>query len=152
MKKFKYSLQNVLQYKDEILDTEKGEYAARMAAVNQQKKRIEDLVKEQDDLSEEFDEVKRGSTCITDFQIFSGLLDSMERQIEEEQKKLVKLEKHAEEQKKVVIAANVDVKKFVKLKERKLQDYQKAEQKDNEEFVEEFVQHGAAVENQRKRM
>lgn len=150
MKKFRYSLEKVLQYKDEVLDRQKEEYASRMSDVNRQKQRIEALNREQEELAEEFDRVKRSGSSVTDFLLFADMTDRISRQIEMEQDKLRNLENLAEKQKGKMIAANVDVKKFEKLKDRKLQDYQKAVQKSDEAFIEEFVMHEAAVENMQK--
>ena len=46
-----------------------------------------------------------------------------------------------------MIAAKVDTSKFEKLKDRRMVEYRKAEAKEEEAFIEEFVVHGrTAVE------
>lgn len=150
MKKFRYSLEKVLQYKDQVLDSQKEEYASRMRDVNQQKQRIDALNREQEELEEKFDSAKHSGSSITDLRLFADLTDRIGRQIEIEQNKLHNLEELAEKQKGKMIAANVDVKKFEKLKDRKLQDYQKEVRKSDETFIEEFVMHEAAVDNMQR--
>lgn len=148
MKKFRYSLQTVLNYKNQILDRMKEEYAARMAKVREQQKFIDSLKSRAEALAVEFDEVKHRGAEARQFVIYSDMIAEITRQIERETEKLHVLEKSAEEQKKKVIAADVDVRKFEKLKEHKLEEYHKAEIKDNEAFIEEFVSHETAVKSE----
>lgn len=145
LKKFTYSLETVLNYKDSVLDRQKEEYAKRLAEAAGQRQKIETLEERQDGLMHEFDEVKRSCPHITDFLIYAEMTDAMTEQIRQEKAKLEQLEQRAEHQKQKVVEANVDVNRFEKLKEKKRQDYRKAEQKENETFIDEFVSHEAAV-------
>lgn len=75
--------------------------------------------------------------------MYSNLIDREDKQIQLEKKRLVELEKRADEKKQEVIAQNIDVNKFEKLKEKKKAEYHVLEQKDQESFIEEFVSHQA---------
>ena len=67
----------------------------------------------------------------------------MEEIIDEEKGRLKDLKKKENEKRQEVITAKVDTSKFEKLKEKKVQEYQKAVMKADEVFVEEFVSNTA---------
>lgn len=144
MKKFKYSLQTVLDYKEQILDKLKGEYAQRMALVREKEREIEALQNKLAELSTAFDECKREGGTIDKFLMFTTSIENTEKAIEREKEKLAYLQKKADEKKKEVIEANIDVNKFDKLKDKKIAAYKKEVQKDNENFIDEFVSNAAA--------
>ncbi len=145
MKKFKYNLETVLNYKDQVLDRIKGEYAERMALVNAQKARIEILKANKIQAEDDFEVVKHQGASIEKFLEFTSMIDRYDKMIESENMKLLNLQKAADEKKAEVIAANIDVNKFEKLKEKKFDAYRKEVSKDNEAFIEEFVSHQAAL-------
>ncbi len=139
MKKFRYSLETVMQYKEQILDRLKEEYAARMLLVQNKRDEIEKLKRDRESYEDEFQEVKRQGSSIERIMIYVTVIERMGERIEEEKKNLLKLEQSAEEKKAEVIEANIDYNKFEKLKERKLEQYHFEEQKEQENFIEEFV-------------
>lgn len=63
----------------------------------------------------------------------------MEEIISREKEELSSLRKREESKKKEVISAKVDTSKFEKLKDKRMQAYQRAEMKEEEGFVEEFI-------------
>jgi flagellar export protein FliJ len=75
------------------------------------------------------------------------MIDGTDEEIKYQYKLLARLQKKADMKKKEVIAAHIDVSKFEKLKEKKLAEYRFAEQKENEAFIEEFVQNASARES-----
>ncbi len=144
MKKFQYSLQSVLNYKQMILDGKKSEYAGIQAEIEAKRNEIAALEKKKLELQYAFDDVKHHGAPIEKFLLFSQMIDGADDQIRYQNRLLEKLQKKAERKKKEVIAANIDVNKFEKLKEKKFAEYRAAEQKENEAFIEEFVQNTSA--------
>ena len=71
--------------------------------------------------------------------MYDMCIGRMEEIIIQEKEELVILKKKEESKKNEVILAKVDTSKFEKLKDKKLLAYQKAEQKAEENFIEEFV-------------
>ena len=65
--------------------------------------------------------------------------DALERKLQEECRRLEKLRKREEEKRSQVVEARKETATIEKLKEHKLEDYRKAEQKDEEHRIEEFV-------------
>ena len=143
MKKFQYNLQSVLEYKQRILDDLKEQYAVRMKFVEEKKLEIRNLRAKADALTVEFDEVKKTGAAIEKFLMYSSMIDNLDKQVEIEKEALKILQANADKKKDEVVAANIDVNKFVKLKEKKQMLYKAQEQKDQEAFIDEFVSNQA---------
>ena len=143
MKKFQYNLQSVLEYKQRILDDLKEQYALRMKFVEEKKLEIQNLRAKADALTVEFDEVKKTGAAIEKFLMYSSMIDNLDKQVEMEKEALKILQANADKKKDEVVAANIDVNKFVKLKEKKQMIYKAQEQKDQEAFIDEFVSNQA---------
>ncbi|MBO6310579.1 MAG: flagellar FliJ family protein [Oribacterium sp.] len=143
MKKFQYNLQSVLEYKQRILDDLKEQYAVRMKFVEEKKLEIQNLRAKADALTVEFDEVKKTGAAIEKFLMYSSMIDNLDKQVEIEKEALKILQANADKKKDEVVAANIDVNKFVKLKEKKQMLYKAQEQKDQEAFIDEFVSNQA---------
>ncbi len=142
MKRFRYSLDTVLDYKAQVLDNLKTEHALILRDVNQKKAEIVRLKNEMHDYQIDFDETKRAGTQIENYRLFDLCIGQMERQIDEEKEKLSVLKKKEEKKKEEVVTAKIDTSKFEKLKDKRLQEYHKAELKEEESFTEEFVTRG----------
>ena len=143
MKKFQYNLQSVLEYKQRILDDLKEQYALRMKFVEEKKLEIRNLRAKADALTVEFDEVKKTGAAIEKFLMYSSMIDNLDKQVEIEKEALKILQANADKKKDEVVAANIDVNKFLKLKEKKQMLYKAQEQKDQEAFIDEFVSNQA---------
>ena len=139
MKRFQYNLQSVLEYKQRVLDDLKEQYALRMKFVEEKKQEIDGLRAKADALNREFDEVKQQGAVIEKFLMYSSMIDNLDKQVEVEKETLKILQANADKKKEEVIAANIDVNKFEKLKEKKQEIFKAQEQKDQEAFIDEFV-------------
>ena len=139
MKKFRFSLETVLDYKNQALDALRAEHGAILAQVRTQEKVIEDLEAEHREADEEFTQRKLEGINILDALNYETYLRSRERKLQEEHRKLERLRKREEEKRAQVVEARKETATLEKLKEHKLEDYRKAEQKDEEQRIEEFV-------------
>ena len=139
MKRFKYRLETVLDYKNQILDNLKTEHAVIIQNVNRKKEEIKGLHNELTGFENEFDRAKETGIAIENYRLFDMCIGRMEEIIDQEKERLKVLRKQEEEKKQQVITAKVDTSKFEKLKEKKLKEYQKEEAKADEAFIEEFV-------------
>lgn len=144
MKRFKYGLDTVLDYKIQVLDNLKTEHAVTLRAVNHKKEEIQHLRTELHGFQEGFDRTKCSGAPIEHFRLYDMCIGRMEELITQEKEELSVLKKQEECKKNEVIMAKVDTSKFEKLKDKKLQAYQAEAQKAEESFIEEFVS-GALV-------
>ena len=139
MKKFSFSLETVLDYKNQALDALRMEHGAILAQVRAQEKVIEDLEEEHRQSDADFTQRKMEGINILDAMSYEAYLRSLERKLQEEYRKLERLRRREEEKRTQVVEARKETATIEKLKEHKLDDYHKAEQKDEEKRIEEFV-------------
>ena len=139
MKKFRFSLETVLDYKNQVLDAIRAEHAAILAQVRAQEQVVENLEKEHRQVDGEFSRRKLEGITVLDALNYEQYLRSLEREIQTEYYKLAKLRKQEEAKRAQVVEARQETATIEKLKEHKLEDYRKAEQKDEEQRIEEFV-------------
>ena len=145
MKKFRFSLETVLDYKNQALDALRAEHGAILAQVRAQEKVIEDLETEYRQSDDEFTQRKLEGINVLDAMSYEAYLRSMERKLQEEYRKLERLQKREEEKRIQVVEARKETATIEKLKEHKLEDYRKAEQKEEEQRIEEFVSTARAM-------
>ena len=139
MKKFRYTLDHVLDYKVQILDNLQNEHAVILSKVHRKQEEITCLNHTLDDFEQNFNHTKSKGAAIEQFRLCDMCIGRMEEIIHLEQHKLKDLKEKEEGKKEEVISAKVDTSKFEHLKKQKHQEYKKAQQKEEEAFVEEFV-------------
>lgn len=143
MKKFKYRLDTVLDYKTQVLDNLKTEHAVIIQNVNRKQQQINGLKQELVSYQSGFDQIKQEGASIENYRLFDLCIGRMEQIIDDEKERLKVLKKQENEKKQEVIAARVDTSKFEKLKDRQIKEYEKAVMKADEAFIEEFVSNTA---------
>lgn len=139
MKKFKFSLDTVLSYKQQVLDALQGEYAEAMALVHAQEALLADLWQEYRDCDREYHQRAEQGLLITDALMYQSALRASELTIQRETKRLEQLEAEAEKRREKMVEAKKEASSIEKLREKKLDAYHKAEAKSEELFIEEFV-------------
>ena len=147
MKRFHYSLDTVLNYKTQVLDNLKKEHAVILKSVNDKKEEIRQLNGRLLDYEGSFDETKSAGASIESYLLYDMCIERMEEQIEQEKEHMVVLKTKEEKKKNEVIDAKVDTSKFEKLKDKRFKEYQVAERKEEEAFVEEFITHNMVAES-----
>ena len=145
MKKFRFSLETVLDYKNQALDALRAEHGAILAQVRAQEEVVDGLEAEYRQVDEEFTRRKLEGLTVLEALNYEQYLRSLEREIQMEYRKLTKL-RHQEEQKRSqVVEARKETATIEKLREHKLDSYRKAEQKAEEQRIEEFVSTARAM-------
>ena len=139
MKKFKFSLDSVLSYKQQVLDSLKGEHAAILAEVRAQEDVLEGVWQDYRDCNEEYRQRKLEGITVADAMFYQNGLRALEAEIERETAALEELRKKEEAKRQQVVNAKIDTSSIEKLREHKLEDYNKAVQKAEENLIDEFV-------------
>ena len=147
MKKFQFSLDSVLSYKQQVLDSLKGEHAEILAQVRAQEDVLERAWQEYRDCDEEYSRRKAEGITINDALVYQNGLRVLERNIQRETDKLDELRRKEEKKRQEVVNAKIDTSSIEKLREHKLEDYNKAVQKDEEKLIDEFVSSAQARAN-----
>lgn len=139
MKKFRFSLETVLDYKQQVLATLQTEHGAILAQIRAQEQHIEELEAAYRHLNHEFTRRKLAGIAILDAMKYEQYLRSSERQIQEAYQHLDHLHRQEEAKREQVVEAKKETSSIEKLREKKLDAYHKAEAKSEEAFIEEFV-------------
>ena len=139
MKKFRFSLETVLDYKQQALDSLRAEHGAILAQVRAQEQAVQALEEEHRRADDEFTQRKLEGINVLDALNFEQYLRAVERRLQTETQKLAALERQEEKKRSQVVEARKETATIEKLKEHKLEDYRKAVQKSEETMIEEFV-------------
>lgn len=146
MKKFQFSLDTVLEYKQQVLDGIQNEYSALLLQVRRQEERLQLEKQHYTELNQEFrEETSRGITVAAALH-YENSLRFFENTIDEEEKRLKTIQKQAEEKRKQLVEARQDTASLEKLKDKKRESYQKQVQKLEEQFIDELVSASRAME------
>ena len=139
MKKFKFTLGRMLDYKDQLLDEEKNKLALLRKKKQEIDDHIESLLRELDKISVTMrQEQERG---ITAFQLLSyeSQRTNIRRQIEQLKKEQALAKLEVKRQVQEVVQATQEVSKLDKLQDKQLEEYRKMVMKAEELEIEEFV-------------
>lgn len=139
MKKFQFSLESVLGYKQQILDAVQIELGTIIALVLQQEEVLRRAEERYTDTNAEFRERKQTGLTIADAMSYELGLRVLEQEIQTETLKLEELRQRESAKRDELIASKVDTASLEKLKEKKLDGYNKALQKSEELFIDEIV-------------
>ncbi len=139
MKKFRFSLETVLDYKQQVLDSLQTEHGAILAQVKRQDDLIEMLEADYRALAGEFNQRKMEGLSILDAMKYEQYLRSSERELEEAYAHLEELREQEEAKRSEVVEAKKETSSIEKLREKKLDSYNKAVQKSEENLIDEFV-------------
>ena len=128
-----------MDYKQQALDALQIEHGAILAQVRAQEAAIEEMESGYRHLNEEFSRRKLEGITIVDAMKYEQYLRAMERQLEEAYQRLEQLRKQAEEKRQEVVEAKKETSSIEKLREKKLDSYNKAVQKSEESMIDELV-------------
>ncbi len=145
MKKFSFALDKVLSFKRQYEESVRSEHAAILHKVMQQEEKIARLWEKDDATRREMDEVKKAGCVILQIRTYESYLDYLQKEIANEQRILDVLKVREEEKRQELIKAKTDTKSIDKLKEKKLEEYRYEAAKEQEQLVEEFVNHELSV-------
>ena len=139
MKRFKFALDTVLAYKEQVLEALQGEHAAILARVHAQEDLIDGLYRQYQEYNDEYRQRAGEGMPITEALMYQSALRAAEEEIQRETKRLEELEAEAEKRREAMVEAKKETSSIEKLKEKKLEAYHKEEAKSEELFIEEFV-------------
>jgi len=142
LKKFSFALDKVLSYKRQYEDSVRSEHAAILHEVLVQEEKIAQLNEEDTETRRRMEEEKQRGCMILQMRTYESYLGYLREEIKNQTRILNALKLREEEKRQELIKAQTDTKSIDKLKEKKLEEYRHEVQKEQEQFVEEFVNHG----------
>ncbi len=148
MKKFVFSLQKMLQYREQILEKEKNS----LTLLNSQRVALEQKINDYDqsfwNINKDMQVKTQRGTTILEIQSTKYQLENLRIQLRLMRKELELLEISVDKQRKIVIECTKEVTSLEKLKEKQLEEYNYNLAKAEEEKVAEFISSKVIAQNQ----
>lgn len=139
MKKFSFSLDHVLNYKNQMLDHLMNEHAGILLEIRQQEALIEAIKEQYVVCSDQLRDEQRLGVTVMQIYSYKNYLDVLTYRVQKEQEVLGILRRKEEHKRYQVVEAKKESASIDKLKEKKIDVYQKELQKEEERLIEEFV-------------
>ncbi len=139
MKKFVFTLQRLKEYREQVLDTEKGTLAELRADLAQLEAELQQILEELAALNRKLIEMYNEGTTVNDIAVVKRYINSKQQELHMKRHQILMKNREIENQVQVVLEATMEVSKLERLEEHQLEDYKAAELKENEQFIEEFV-------------
>lgn len=140
MKKYSFPLDNVLNFREQVLENLKSEHAQILMQIAAQEKKIQELKDKRVSTSNWLKgELRESPMTIGEVQECRRYLGRLQQLLQAAEAELSLLRKEEESKRGEVIAAKKDKASIEKLKEKSREEYRHAYQKDEEHQIEEFV-------------
>ncbi len=139
MKRFRFQLESVLDYKQQVLDELMIELGALQEQVRQQE-RVRDAARiALTEYTAEYEEKKRGGLPIAEVLKYQSGQEYLIRQLEAEEKELAKRRAAAEAKRQEVVQARQETLSLEKLKELRRKEYDAALLKEEERVIDDLT-------------
>ncbi len=139
MKKFTFSLQNVLEYRDKQLEERSREYAEAIAKTKAQQAVLDELKEERRQLGDKLNGKTQGGITAIEMSSYRRYMKLLDVRIDEEKQILGELAEAEEERRQGVVEARREVASIDKLKEKRIDEYNTEVMKSEERSIEEFI-------------
>lgn len=139
MKIFEFPLDKVLNYKEQIENNLKSEHAQIIKSIADKEKEKQELEGIYAQKARQREQQMTGGLNAASLQMYDRYFQRIMTEVEEKQDVIERLRTREESKRKEVIHARMETASIEKLKEKKLQEYEQAVQKSEEQMIEEFV-------------
>ncbi len=139
MKKFQFTLQKLMDFREQELDRQKNTLNALRGELNKIESTVADLRRKVYAESMELERICSEGAQIYEISVRKRYIVTLQQEIHLREAQAVEKKKEIDAQLSVVVEATKDVKTLEKLEEKQLEDYKALENKENEQFIEEFV-------------
>ena len=139
MKKFQFSLESVLGYKQQVLESLQNEHAILIQKMRQQEERLRQMEESYRAWNEEFRQAEMEGITVAEVMRYESGLRFWEKEIAQQRQTVLQCQQEVEQKRRQVVAARQETASLEKLREKKWEEYRKAVQKGEELFIEEVV-------------
>lgn len=139
MKKFRFSLEKLKDFREQELDRQKNTLAALQAELRGVLDEIEELKKQLAVQDAELTKVSAAGASAYDIALRKRYIVTIQADIHLKEQQAARKQNDINRQLDVVVEATKDVRTMEKLEEKQLEEYKFLENKENEQFIEEFV-------------
>ncbi len=138
MATFRFRLQKVLDYKQQVEDTKKQELFHLMKIFHEEEKVLRGLHELLLKKLSEFEEKQQGELDILELLFYSGFISRLNGEIELQREKLRQLALQIEQKRGEVIAASKERRIMEKLRDKKYKEFMKEESRREQKFLDEI--------------
>lgn len=139
MKRFKFRLQSLLNYKNHLEQMARQEMAKAVAEVNDCEQQIQDLTQNRQASAHKLEKRVEDGMESGEFKRYHGFLSAMDQMILEEKNRKFGLEKILEEKRSILTKRTIDKRAMERLREKRAEEYiremLKEEQKELDEVA-----------------
>ncbi len=146
MKKFEFTLESLRKYNEQILDSEKNILGKLRAELGELQDELESTNARYDEAREKLAQLLMGGTDAMRLSVSKKYISSLQQDIYRIKAKIAAKNEEIKAQLDKVIEATKEVTKLEKLEEKQREEYKYAEQKESEQFIEEFVSNASFYE------
>ena len=139
MKKFQFTLQKLMDFRQQELDRQKNTLSVLQAELQRIYEEKDGLSRKVEEFSAELEEVCRSGAQAYEISVRKRYIVSLQQEIHARELSAAQKQEEINRQLGVVVEATKDVRTLEKLEEKQLEDYKAAAVKENEQFIEEFV-------------
>lgn len=139
MKKFRFPLDIVLEYRRQVQDSLQVELGAAAAEVRRQEQVLENARRRYADINREYREKAALGLSIAEMRGYETGLKVQQGVIARELAQLETLRRRMEAKRQELVSAKLDVSSVEKLREKKLRAYVKDVEKSEEQFIDDLV-------------
>ena len=139
MKKFQFTLQKLMDYREQELDRQKNTLNALRGELNKIESAAAELRRKVFSESTELERICTEGAQAYEISVRKRYIVTLQQEIHMREAQAVQKRQEIDAQLGVVVEATKDVKTLEKLEEKQLEEYRALENKENEQFIEEFV-------------
>ena len=139
MKKFQLTLQKLMDFRQQELDRQKNTLSALQAELQRIYQEKEELIRRVEESSQDLEIICRQGAQVFEVSVRKRYIVSLQQEIHAHDASAAMKQQEINKQLGVVVEATKDVRTLEKLEEKQLEDYKAAANKENEQFIEEFV-------------
>jgi len=139
MAKFRFSLQTLLRYREDAEQTARDEMMLRVSRQQQEQQKLDDLRNRRAETSAEMAEKQMEDTAYNELIYYRMYLDRLDYEIDNSQRRLVRLRAEVEVQRKVLVEASKKRKTLNSLRDKKVKEFNVAMEKAFQKEIDDIV-------------
>jgi flagellar FliJ protein len=145
MKKFSFSLDKVLNYKEQVEESLRNEHAQILRNILLKEEEIEGMEAEFRAWSDECRQRELQGATIVEIRLYESYLNNLSHRIDQERDFLERLRVFEERKRQELVEAKKETASIDLLKTKRRAEYEKELIKEQEQIIEEYVSNGRAV-------
>jgi len=139
MAKFRFSLQTLLRYREDAEQVARDEMMLRTFRMQQEQQKLEDLRNRRNETTVEMAEKQQENTAYDELIYYRMYLERLDFEIENSNRRLVRLKAEVEIQRKVLVEASKKRKTLTSLRDKKEKEFNRVQEKTFQKEIDEIV-------------